>query len=636
MSTAREIEIQRLVVRLVGDMSAYKRMMGDAAKFTSQKMKAIGAKATQVGGNLTRRLTLPIVAIGGASVKAFADFDKAMNESTAIMSVTEEQIGRMREEALKLSQSGEITKGPKELAEAYFFLASAGKNAEQSIGLLSTVSKFATAGNFDMALATDLLTDAQSALGMSSKDIIKDQEQMARLADVLVKANTLANATVQQFSESLTNTAAASLKTFNKDVEEGVAVLAAYADQGVKGQVAGTNLSRIMLLLSKSSRDAADEHEKFGFRVFDSTGQMRNFADILQNLEQVTAGMSDETKSATLEQLGFQARVQQAILPLIGASEAVRNYEAQLRDAGGTVQEVSEKQMKGFSNQMIVLKNQLTAVAIEIGTALIPLVKSLSEKISEGIKWWKSLDEQTKNFIVNIGVILAVLGPVILIFGQLTTALGAMAGMLAIITTNAALMKGGMIALAVGGIVLLAREVYRANDAIKEFNEQLEKSDRLANKVNKQELRRQENFFKGVADKEGPDRLEALQSQLKAVQKNLESRKLQIQTLQERAKVLGESPLGDVFDPAQRIIKSKEIEGVEQQAKEQKARQEVEREFKQRLEDQIKAEKEQLKDPNAGKNAKNLNDIRRGIDELVRANKGEDTQEVRFQQGAVQ
>ena len=58
-------------------------------------------------------------------------------------------------------------------AEAFFFLASAGLNAEQSISALPQVAKFAQAGMFDMATATDLATDAQSALGLTVDDATK-------------------------------------------------------------------------------------------------------------------------------------------------------------------------------------------------------------------------------------------------------------------------------------------------------------------------------------------------------------------------------------------------------------------------------------------------------------------------------
>ena len=133
------------------------------------------------------------------------------------------------------SVSKTTTYSAKQAAEAYYFLASAGMSAATSMAALPKVAKFAQAGNFDLALATDLVTDAQSALGLSSKDTAKSIEGLTRVSDVLVKANTLANASVQQFSESLTNKAGAALRLVGKDVEEGVAVLAAFADQGLKG-----------------------------------------------------------------------------------------------------------------------------------------------------------------------------------------------------------------------------------------------------------------------------------------------------------------------------------------------------------------------------------------------------------------
>jgi len=452
-----ETEIERMVVRLTGDNSKYVKSLKDSTdqtkKYAGQVEKAardasgkfvsahdkmiakhgkfrasliqtgksisdLGDKMSSLGRSMSLRVTAPIAAAATGSIVAFNSFDKAMTESTAIMgNLSDETKASMRQVALSLSEGGEVPQSAKELAESYFFLASAGKSAEQSMALLPNVARFATAGNFDMALATDLLTDAQSALGLSSKDVAEDTKNMARVADVLVKANTLANASVQQFSESLTNTAGASLKNFNKDVEEGVALLAAYADQGVKGNVAGTNLTRVMLLLSKSSRSAAKAHESLGFKVFDANGKMRNFADIVQNLEDITAGMSDETKAATLEMLGFEARVQQAILPLLGTSSAIRRYEAELRNAGGTVREVSEKQMKSFNNQMKVLKNTAVNLGIEIGEKLAPYLIKFGQWLRDAIKWVSSLDETTKSWVLAVAGIAAALGPVLTVGG---------------------------------------------------------------------------------------------------------------------------------------------------------------------------------------------------------------------------
>jgi TP901 family phage tail tape measure protein len=270
-----------------------------------------------------------------------------------------------------------------------------------------------------MARATDLLTDAQSALGLSTKNVVQDTLNLTRVSDVLVKANTLANASVEQFSIALTSKAGSSLKAFSKDVEEGVAVLAAFADQGVKAELAGNQLDRVIRLLSKSSMDNAAAHEELGFKVFDSAGKMRNMGDIIENLEGVLSGMSDQQKVVTLDMLGFQARVQQAILPLLGTSQAIKYYEAELRNAGGTTALVAEKQMKSFSNQMKMLWNQVQVAAIAIGEDLVPVVQAMSEKIQAGLRWWKGLDDSTKSTIAKVALLVAATGPLLLVLGTL-------------------------------------------------------------------------------------------------------------------------------------------------------------------------------------------------------------------------
>lgn len=504
-----ENEIGRMIVRLIGDGKSYINMMQNASRSTSSAAKEIeantkrfqkagadlqrvGAQVRDVGKSMQRmgaglslKVTAPLVALGTVATREFSQFDKAMTESTSIMGDLSAQTVRdMREMAVELSTNA--VQGPEALARSYFYLASAGKSAEQSMSLLPGVARFATAGAFDMALATDLLTDAQSALGLSSKDVVKDTENLSRVADTLVKANTLANGTVQQFSESLTNTAGASLKSFNKDVEEGVAVLAAYADQGVKGNVAGTSLSRVMLLLSKASRDAAEDHERLGFRVFDSSGKMRNLADIVENLEQVTAGMSDETKSATLEMLGFEARIQQAVLPLLGTSDAIRRYEKELRKAGGITDEVANKQLKSFSNQMQVAKNRVSAVATEVGERLAPMVVSFTGVLTDLLEWWKGWPPILKTTSIGLAVVAAAIGPVLLalggllaVGGQATIAIGLMASNIVVATAAAALLAPALMALKVAAVAALAVGMVVAADSIGLFGQKVEGMNEL-------------------------------------------------------------------------------------------------------------------------------------------------------------
>lgn len=398
----------------------------------STSLKGVATAATAAGIGLLK-ITAPLGIIGFLSVRAFAKFDQAMVESTSIMDVTIGQTERMRNVALDLSKVS--AQGPAELARSYFFLASAGLDAEQSMAALPVVTKFATAGAFDMARATDLLTDAQSALGLTVKDTEKNMLNMTRISDVLVKANTLANASVEQFATALTSKAGASLKVFNKDAEEGVAVLAAFADQGVKSELAGNALDRIIRLLSKSALSNADAHERLGFKVFDVSGKMRNMGSIVANLENVVEGLGDKQRSATLKMLGFEARVQQVILPLLGTSKAIMKYEEELRKAGGTTADVADKQMKSFSNQMKIAKNQLTVTAIAIGEQLVPSVISLVNSVKPmlvGIAKWIKAHKSLVPALAATTAALVVLGTGLIAFGAITTALGGPIGVIAL------------------------------------------------------------------------------------------------------------------------------------------------------------------------------------------------------------
>ncbi len=329
-------------------------------------------------GKWVRRIGLATLAISGLSVKAFADFDDAMIKSLAIMGdVSEGMQQEMRDLARTISTEG-VTSAT-DLAKSYFFLASAGLTAEQSIAALSTVEAFAVAGAFDMALATDLLTDAQSALGLTVKDSTQNMMNMTRVSDVLTGANTLANASTRQFSLALVTQAGPAMKAFNVSLEQGVAVLAAYADQGIKGQRAGTMFSRMLRLMTKGFRDNTAAWRKFGITIFDASGELLPMADIIRGLSEALGDLSTQQKGNALEMLGFMARSQQTILPLLGLGDRVEEYTRQLEKMNGITKEVHEKQLKSFSAQMIRLWNNIKDVAISIGERLAPSLVKISD-----------------------------------------------------------------------------------------------------------------------------------------------------------------------------------------------------------------------------------------------------------------
>ena len=355
--------------------------------FDNKKMNG----ATKALDNLGKQATIALGAVAAAgatlavvSAREFAKFDAALQKSVSIMGDVSTALRTdLADTAREVAK--ETTFSAEQAAESFFFLASAGLSAEESISALPQVAQFAQAGMFDMAQATDLLTDAQSALGLSVDDSAQNMENMARVSDVLVKANTLANATVEQFSTSLTTKAGSALKALGKDVEEGVAVLAAFADQGIKAELAGNQLSIVLRDLTTKAIKNKGAFADMGIAVFDNNGEMNNLADIIGDVEVALDGMSDETQKATLLQLGFTDKSVSSITALLGQSEAIRAYESDLRNAGGTTEEIANKQLQTFNAQLQLLQSAFIDVAIEIGEGIVPVLQTLVPVVQDAV-----------------------------------------------------------------------------------------------------------------------------------------------------------------------------------------------------------------------------------------------------------
>ena len=405
-----------VVVRSFEDIQKSAAKTRDGVKASDTSLDNLGKTAVRVAGALglvfgARQITGWV----GSALKDFIAFDDAMKQSISIMGdVSEAMEGRMAEAAKEVAES--LNFSATQSAEAFYFLASAGLDAEQSIAALPQVAAFARAGMFDLARATDLATDAQSALGLSSKDAQTNLVNMTRVTDVLVKAATLANATVEQFSEALTNKAGAALRVLNKDVEEGVAVLAVLADQGVKGAAAGEALSIAFRDLQTAALRNKEAFEDAGIAVFDSNEKMRNIADVVSDLEDRLNGMSDAQKRAELTTLGFQDRSISVLQALLGTSDGMRGYEAAARQAGDTTIEVADKQMLSLQNRLGVLREQF-----------LNWRKSIVEQVVPALEWAMANADKLTDAIIALSVAVAGAAGLVVAFKLAGQAMAALA-----------------------------------------------------------------------------------------------------------------------------------------------------------------------------------------------------------------
>lgn len=366
------LSLGTLVVYMVGRNADYLRSMAAVASSTDTTM----GKLTEVTKKTAVLMTAAMGFIGVAAVREFGKFDEAMVHSLAILGDVSAGV-REQMEGVARTIAKSSTQSAAEVAGAYQGLASAGLNAQQSMASLAAVERFAVAGQIDMNRSVLMLTDSVGALGLASQNAAEYSKNLLRVSDVLAAGANISQASVEELALALQGKVAGGLRLVNKSVEEGVATLGAFAKAGIKGLDASEKFSQVLRDLQVSALKQPQTWKAFGLSVFDATGNMRNFADIVQDLERQLAPLNSEEKRQTLTMLGFQDRSVSAMQALLGFSGTIREYERALKDAGGTTAQMAAIQMTSLNAQMTVLWHKVQDLGITMGQGFAPVITML-------------------------------------------------------------------------------------------------------------------------------------------------------------------------------------------------------------------------------------------------------------------
>ena len=150
------------------------RLSLDSKDYDSGMKKAKGLAST-IGGGIANAMKVGIAAVGAATtaVGTFAmssvgvgqNFDKSMSQVAATMGKTTEEIEDLRNFAQEMGRTTAFS--ATQAADALNYMALAGYDAETSMKMLPNVLNLAAAGNMDLARASDMVTDTQTAFGIS-------------------------------------------------------------------------------------------------------------------------------------------------------------------------------------------------------------------------------------------------------------------------------------------------------------------------------------------------------------------------------------------------------------------------------------------------------------------------------------
>lgn len=422
--------LQREIVETEQDLKNLETQVNQSATAV-QKIATAGEKLKTTGDNISSAgqkllpVTAGVTALGTASVTTAANFESAMSQVQATMGITKDSMSTVNGESvntmnalsnLAKEMGSKTAFSASECAEALNYLALAGYDTQQMCDTLPTVLNLAAAGDIQLASASDMVTDAMSALGMGVGEAGTMVDQMAKTASTT-------NTSVAQLGEGIL-TIGATAKSIKGGTAELNTALGILANNGIKGAEGGTHLRNIILSLQSPTDAAAKQMEALGISVYDSEGNMRSLNDILGDLNTSMDGMTSAEKSNIISTIFNKTDLSSVNALLANTGSTWDDLQQKITDSGGAAQQMADTQLDNLQGQITILKSALEGLAISFGELLMPAIKQIVGWVQKFVDFLNSLDEGTKKTVVTIALLVAALGPVLIVIGKVISAVG--------------------------------------------------------------------------------------------------------------------------------------------------------------------------------------------------------------------
>ena len=402
------------------------------------KAGALGSALSGIGMGLTTTVTAPLVSLGTAAVKTAGDFQQAMAQVAAVsgLDTASEEFDALSDKAKEMGATTKFSAS--EAAEAFNYMAMAGWDAQQMMDGISGVMDLAAASGEDLATVSDIVTDALTGFGLQAKD-------SAHFADVLAAASNSANTNVSMLGESFKYVAPVA-GALGFSVEDVSVALGLMANSGIKASQAGTSLRSLFTNLVHPTGQAADAIEALGINVTNADGTMKDLDQIMNELRQTFGSLTDAEKAEYAAMLAGQEGMS-GLLAIVNATDAdFQKLTNSINEAGGTAEEMADKQLDTLEGKFTMFKSAMEGLAISFGEVLLPAITGVVEKVTEVITWFNELDDGTKKMIVTIVGIVAAIGPVLGIIGNLLVTFTRLHTMFGNVSSGIAKVQGALAA----------------------------------------------------------------------------------------------------------------------------------------------------------------------------------------------
>ena len=411
--------LQREIVETEQEL---KRLQEQAAttSVTLEKIAAAGDKFEKAGDSITNAgkqisvASAAVTGLGVAAVKTAADFDSAMANVAAISGATGDDLQALRDKAREM---GEKTKfSASEAADAMSYMAMAGWKTGDMLSGIEGIMNLAAASGEDLATTSDIVTDALTAFGLTAED-------SAHFADILAAASSNANTNVSMMGETFKYCApvAGALGYSAEDVAEAIGLM---GNAGIKSTQAGTALRTMMTKLQGELKLSGEALGEVTIQTANADGSMRELSDILADCRTAFSKMSESEAAAAAETLVGKNAMSGFLALMNSAPGDIDKLRNAIENCDGSAENMAAIMQDNLNGQLTILKSQLEELAISFGEMLMPVIRKVVTAVQGFVDKLNNMDEAQRKTIITIGLVIAALGPFLVILGTVISTVG--------------------------------------------------------------------------------------------------------------------------------------------------------------------------------------------------------------------
>jgi TP901 family phage tail tape measure protein len=418
-----------------GGVRAFKQTE-DAALGAGQRLEATGAKLTKVGAGMESfgrkmvGLSVPLLAVGGYSVKMALDFQKSMTEVRTQTGATGKEVGYFSRELLKMGNTGF---DGTELAKGLFRVSSDGFKGAEALRVLRAAAGGAAVSGADLEQTTN-------ALGGVLRTHLKDVHGAASAMGILNSIVGLGKFRFEELNAALSSGFLVSAKRTGIGLSEIGNALDALARKGVPPEEEATRLQKTLIQFSAVTGVAKKALHSIGVGQFQLAEDMKKHGLIyaLQDLHNHLGRIDQYKGNAVIAEAFGRSKGAGNVGALLESLPEMEKISKERAKYGTLQHELAITEQKDYFKIKAGIA-QLKNTLIQLGSSLLPVVvpafKKLAGWLESTANWFRKLPKPIKDVAFGFTVFLAVGGPMLIFFGKLIGTVGSTISLLGKLAT---------------------------------------------------------------------------------------------------------------------------------------------------------------------------------------------------------